>query len=980
LQDVPFEKAVDLKANKKYLRYLILPAAVIIVLIFVNGNIFTKSTHRIIRFDQEFSPEAPFQFIFSNKNFTAFFNEDFVLQISLEGSAIPESAYIVSGNRRWKMENSGGGKFQYTFERIQGPVTFQIESSGFFSSQHKITLVNRPEITQLKVSLRFPAYIGRHSEEITNAGNIEIPEGTKITWTIGTEFATKAKISFASTGISTDMQLIDNEHFTVNKNFTNPDHYSVFLENESSKNKDKISYSIDVIKDQYPEIILENFQDSVLYKSILFSGQVNDDYGISDLSLNYEKDQTRGQSKRNQIKIPINKSKSLQNFFFAWNIDSLHLNPGDKITYYFEVWDNDGVNGRKSTRSSTYIFSLPSTEQLKTDISNQQESAENKFDKSLQKAKDLKQSIDEAQQKLLGKQSLDWQDKKLLEDLISQKQKLDQTIDDLKKENKLLEEKKDAFTEENERIKEKSQQLQKLMDELLDEETKKLFNELEKLLKENADLQQIQKMLDKMDRKEINLEKELERTLALFKQLQYDYKLEQAINEIKSQAEKQEKLLDKTDELSKDGSKEEKSNKSDSSSDNTNSEKKSKQDLAKDQEAIEKETKDLEKSVEDLKEIGKEIDREEDKLPGKEDFEQLKNNEEQSKQSLEQGDPKKSSGAQKKSLKQMKEMQQQLQGMQSSMEMEIDMQNLESLRQIVHGLIKLSYDQENLMKGFNSIQQSDPKYIQISQQQLKLQDDAKVLEDSLLALSKKDPLMGSIVTREVGDLNDHIKKAVDNMKERRKGNAGVEMQFSMTNINNLALMLNDHFENMMNMMANAMPSKGKGKKGKGMPSLGKMQQEINDQIEQLKNGQKTGRQYSEELARMAAEQARIRKALQEMKEKLKMEGGQVPGNDLEKKMEQTELDLVNKQITEQTIRRQKEILTRLLEAEKSMREQNLDEERKGETAKDYSKDLPRAFEEYLRLKEKEVELLKPIPPKLFPYYRKEVNEYFKRIN
>ncbi len=68
-------------------------------------------------------------------------------------------------------------------------------------------------------------------------------------------------------------------------------------------------------------------------------------------------------------------------------------------------------------------------------------------------------------------------------------------------------------------------------------------------------------------------------------------------------------------------------------------------------------------------------------------------------------------------------------------------------------------------------------------------------------------------------------------------------------------MLNDHFENMMNMMANAMPSKGKGKKGKGLPSLGKMQQEINDQIEQLKNGQKTGRQYSEELARMAAEQS-----------------------------------------------------------------------------------------------------------------------------
>ena len=130
---------------------------------------------------------------------------------------------------------------------------------------------------------------------------------------------------------------------------------------------------------------------------------------------------------------------------------------------------------------------------------------------------------------------------------------------------------------------------------------------------------------------------------------------------------------------------------------------------------------------------------------------------------------------------------------------------------------------------------------------------------------------------------------------------------------------------------------------------------------------------------MAAEQERIRRALHDMQETLKQEGGKPLGNDLPGKMEQTELDLVNKQLTEQTIRRQKEILTRLLESEKSMREQELDEERKGEAAKDYQKDIPKEFEEYLRLKEKEVELLKTVPPKLYPYYKKEVNEYFKRL-
>jgi hypothetical protein len=97
-------------------------------------------------------------------------------------------------------------------------------------------------------------------------------------------------------------------------------------------------------------------------------------------------------------------------------------------------------------------------------------------------------------------------------------------------------------------------------------------------------------------------------------------------------------------------------------------------------------------------------------------------------------------------------------------------------------------------------------------------------------------------------------------------------------------------------------------------------------------------------------------------------------------MEQTEMDLVNKQLTDQLIKRQREILTRLLETEKSLREQDMDDERKGETAKDYDEEVPQAFEEYLRLKEKEVELLKTVPPKLYPYYRKEVDEYFKRLS
>ena len=806
------------------------------------------------------------------------------------------------------------------------------------------------------------------------------------------------------------MQMIDNQEFKISHSFVNADQYWIDLENDRSKNKDKIIYSVQVNKDQYPEIEVDHLKDSLLYRNIFLGGTLRDDYGLTALALNYQL--TRGnRTEDKKIEIPLAPSRIQQSFFYQWRLDSLKLQPGDKLTYYLQVWDNDGVNGRKSTKSSVYTFALPGEEELKNEIAQSQSSAQNKIDQSLKKAQDMRKALDEAQQKLKGKQVLDWQDKKMLEDMMNQKKDLDQMINELQKQNEQLDQKKETLSDQDQKIREKAEKIQKLMNELLDPETKKLFDELEKLLNENPDMNQIQKMLEKMNRKEINLEKELQRTLELFKQMKFDYKVEEAIREIKEQKEKQEQLLEKTEERSgekptdrnadskapeKNGEKNtdakgkkesdqksDEKNKMDAKESDQKGEKSPEnkqqsddQGLAKEQEQRRNDVDKFQKEVDELNKMAEEL-KKESSSPSPEDMKELKDLQQQSQESLQQHNSKKSIEPQKKAVSKMNKMQQQLQGMQSSMEMNVDIQNLETLRQILHGLIKLSFDQEALMKDFNQVQQTDPKYVQLSENQLKIKDDNKVLEDSLLSLSKKDAFMGSIVTREEGELEAHLDKAAEHVRERRKPNAAAEMQLSMTSINNLALMLNDHYDMMMDMMANAMKVPGKGKPQS--PSLGQLQQQLNQKIQELKNGNKSGREYSEALAKMAAEQERIRRALQEMQEKLKNEGGKPLGNDIPGKMEQTEMDLVNKQITEMTIRRQKEIETRLLEAEKSMREQNIDNERKGETAKDYDKEIPKAFEEYLRLKEKEVELLKSMPPKLYPYYKKEVDEYFKRI-
>ena len=80
------------------------------------------------------------------------------------------------------------------------------------------------------------------------------------------------------------------------------------------------------------------------------------------------------------------------------------------------------------------------------------------------------------------------------------------------------------------------------------------------------------------------------------------------------------------------------------------------------------------------------------------------------------------------------------------------------------------------------------------------------------------------------------------------------------------------------------------------------------------------------------------------------------------------------------MRRQQEILSRLLESEKAEKEREQDEQRKSNEAKNEVLSNPERFLEYKRLKEKEMELLNTVPPGLTPYYKEKVQTYFNNLN
>lgn len=965
-----FSGAIDISENRKYFRFVLPPIFLIIILLIILPSILTDSAHRIIKFDRQFVEPAPFQFNILNKNLSAYKNEDVEVMLELAGNEIPDQCYILIHDQRYKLKRKANGIFTYDFKNIQREEIFEFEAAGFKSAAYTLNVQVKPDIKGLEIILHYPAYLKKSSESLKNGGNLTIPEGTTVTWNIETVHTAALSVLFESDKGKEIKAEKDGETFRFLKTIRNDDKYSLLVVNETKLNQSApIQYSVHVIKDQYPTILVEEFRDSTLLEAIQFGGSLSDDYGINRLEIHFTlKDSNKKALKKGRKNILIESGKTNQTFYFTWNIDSIQIDPGQELEYYLEVFDNDGINGSKSTKSTLFSWKIPSRVELAEEIKTASSSASNQFQEVAEQAKQLQKEMQQLEERLKSKKQLTWQDKKAMEEMVKKNKALEQELEKLRENLKKLQEKQDKFDPASQELAEKMKQLEKLMNELLDEDTKKLMAELEKLLQENAKKEDLDKALKDLTNKDKFLEKELERNLELFKQMQFDRVLENNIQKLDELAKKEEELAEKTLE-----------------------QKTPKEELGKEQEELNNEFKALKEEIQSLEELNKEL---ENKKPLEDlDQEQQEIDQEMQKSSdeLKGNQSKKAGSSQKSAADKMKKMSDKMQQMQQDMQAEEAEENMKDLRQILDNLLHVSFEQETLMKEFRKVQQTDPRYITLGQQQLKLKDDSKIIKDSLYALAKRVPQIEAFVTKEVLAMNQHMDAAVQHIKDRRPDLAASDEQYAMTSMNNLALMLNEVLKQMQQEMASAQPKMGNAQCNKPKPgssgkpktgNMSQMQKSLSDKIEQLKKSGLSGKSFSEELAKLAAEQEALRKSLQDMEKMMKEQGGK-PGNELKQlgdMMEQTERDLVNKNITNETIMRQREIQTRLLEAEKSVREREWDNTRESKTAGEKPNEYPPSLEKYLKAKEKQLELIKTIPPSYTPYFKEEIDDYFKNLD
>lgn len=970
LQPIPFADAVDLKKNRKYLPYALPPVIFLLAALLISPSFILAPSKRIINHNEVFERPAPFIVRILNEKLQAVQQDDFTVKVKIEGDEIPALLNLQTKEANYRMEKESNVLYSFTFRNLQQNTSFIITADQYNSKQYTITILPKPIILSFDVLADYPAYLDRKSETMANTGDLTVPAGTHLTWKFYTRDT--RKLMFRIGGKQSELNADKSNTFVHSQRMMAGSPYSVLIGNEYFSNRDSLSYLVNVIPDLYPSISVEEYKDSVYDNRLYYQGTVKDDYGLSKLQFAWTVKKAGNENFPADVKtrdIKLDKALLQQQFFYLMDMSTLFVQPGDEVEYYFEIWDNDGVTGNKSTRSAKHIFKIPTIEEIEKMTDKKNDNIKDKMESVIKQSKSLQNKVEDMQKKMVDKKEVGWQEKQTLQQLMDKQQALQQQVQEIQKENREKSLQENQYKEIPPEIREKQKQLEELFDKVMTEDMKKMYDELQKMLG-NLDKDKVAEMLEKIKSDTKGMEKELDRNLELFKQLEVEQQLQQAIDKLDKLSDNQKKLGDET----KDADKKD-----------AEKLKEKQDDLTKQFDLVKDDLKDLQKKNSELEEPNN-IDKTEEKEKD------IDRDLEKSNDELKSAKPQKASPSQKSAAGKMKELSEKLTKNQQEMESEEAGEDMEAIRQILDNLVKISFDQEDIMNQLNVISTSNPKYLQIIQNQKNLKDDLKIVSDSLYELSKRQASIEPFILREMSAVENNMDNAVAELNNRAVAPAKIKQQYAMTSVNNLALMLSESLKQMQQNMQSKGSGKSKsksknpGSEGGKMKSMRQLQEQLNRQLQQMKEGmQNPGKpssqgqkQMSEKFARMAAQQEALRQQMQQYGQDLQKQGSGMDKSikEMLQQMEQTETDLVNKRVNIETLKRQQEIVTRMLESEKAELQRELDQKRESQEAKDIYYNNPAKYFDNNKIKQKETELFRTLPPGLKPFYKSKVNAYF----
>jgi hypothetical protein len=741
-------------------------------------------------------------------------------------------------------------------------------------------------------------------------------------------------------------------------------YYVEITDNEGEKNLDPIRYTINTSGDGYPTIsMLEPITDVQLGKDGLLNVKltVTDDYGFSKLLLHYKLTESRysmPDKVYKSVMIPVANLGTGGEVPYIWDVNKAGISPEDKYEFYCEVFDNDMIGGPKSAKTTPISVRLPSLDEVFKQADKTQKDAVKDLEQVMKKAESIAKDMEQIQRDMMKQKQPDWRDKKKMEDLLKQQEQMQEKVQEVQQKleemTQQLQENKALSPETLQKYMEMQKLLQKIDSKELREQMQKMQEAMQQMSPE-----QMQQAMKNFKFNEEDFKKQIERTMQLLKRIQ----TEQKVDELTKRADE---LQRQQEELKK-------------QSENTNpNDKQAREELAKKQEAMKEDFQKLANEMKDLQQMMKEagLDKQQNVMDEmKKAMDQL-NQEmtqkqmEQSEQSLEKGDMQDAQQNMRNAAQNMKNFSQSMKNMKREMKKNLQKETARAMQQSMNDMMALSKAQEQMMKESQNMDPNSAKFSQNAQQQQRLQEQMANLANRMNQLSQKSTAVTPEMGKSMGDAMRNMQDAQQSLENRNSQMAGQQQQAAMGAMNQSM----GQMQAMLQKMNGNNPGDGQGegegesdsqRPGQGKPGKGSfmqrlqqaanMQQGINQMMDKMGQqqgkgqgqGQGQGNDMQGEIGRMASQQGKVQKSIEELAREQKESGGdkKALGNleKLAEEMKEIMSDMQTGNVTEETRRRQDKILSRLLDATRSMNERDYEKTRESRAGIDVQRKSPNAL-------------------------------------
>jgi hypothetical protein len=877
-----FNDLLSWRSLSKVLLFLSLPLLLIVILTMsAEGRLVLSSSERIVRYNEDFSPPPPFEFIIDTSQYWVEYGGDLDIEVFIEGSVRPDEVQAFLGNSPMRLSKTEDF-WVLRLENIRGNKTLFYEALGYRSSAISIVTYRSPQIENLELIIDPPTYTGLATERLSYSQSMKILAGSQVSFVFDLKNTERASLVSGLDTFDVSDGILD---IALLETFI----YRAEVSNEYKKSSFLNNSRLVAIVDNAPKIIAtytflggDSTKVSVIVKA-------SDDFGLDVL----EKVQVFEGIEKVEL---VNSNGS---GYHQETIDLSEYEVGGEYALYYRISDNNVVTGPSWSRSESFSLKvLSENERLKRQKINEALAMES-FSQLKKEREELTESLENIDSQNSKKK--DWRKDEKLKDLL-----------------KRLE----------------------LQQEGNKERQKELRKTLEKELKNKEELKEQLKTLSEAERKIEELRKEIEMLLSKNRKEELQKKLEQLKAENKQQSRREQRLEDLLKDLLfqrdllktideyknlADKLKEEKNESAEEDRDQIS------EDKAK-AEGLEKKLKEL---AEDSKELNDLI--KEEKF--KKESDELSDNLAEAQESQNQGKESESEESKKEAGDNAAEMSESLALMMEGMQAKALEINLQAIRRILENLERYSLDIERYKERVVELEKGDPAFRELLKNGSVLAANSKVIKDSLISLSEKVPEIKDKVFEELENMQYQLSSGQGHLQELELMAAASAGQFSMMAANNLALLLDDAMQSMMSMMA----SKKKGdqnceKPGSGKPKPGSMSEKLGKMgkmMEKLEKGSKPGSNgqgvNGKTVGEILSEQEALRQALDEMEKEGGMKNGE--GKPISKELDEMEDLLLEKNLTEY-IERFKRVESRLLESENAEMERKKKEDRLSNSSED----------------------------------------------